>query len=568
MSKLPPAYSTGGAGGALYVRNDHIFASTSIRDDYFGSNPSQLIEGANIVTNGILQKYIGATWIDISIAVKGSTGIQGNQGIQGIAGPSVISVAIADGGFLFTNSNGSTFELVDAVAELKGEPGDNGNGIMVQYSADGVSGWSPTLISGTHKFWRWSTDGGLTYTAAERFTVSSGDVSVATSTQLGVIKSGDGFNIQPDGTLDYSIDSSLILTAGSLSINASNVDVFSFKNASTLTLGVFKDNIDSLTTANDIANASKGDWWLCNEATTLLGTSLSVGEQLWCTDSIVGVPTDLSSFAVVPFTLQQATSASFGSVRIGGTTPLAPTAIGTQGSSTAAARADHTHPQQVVPVAGDASGSDLGVATSGTSDKFSREDHVHQDIPVFTGATVSADGSTGRVPAPTIADKDKFLRGDSTWHGAVDIDLFDDKGSIVVATGASEVSSVPIGTQGQVLTVDTAEDSGVKWVTPSTGVAINDVGSSGYIDIGTVRIQWGIAPTASALRTITLPAPFKNTSYTVTANTNSNLTDPPQTSRVVMLGGKTANSFKGRVVQGNDGSSDFSFQWQAIGLKP
>lgn len=34
---------------------------------------------------------------------------------------------------------------------------------------------------------------------------------------------------------------------------------------------------------------------------------------------------------------------------------------------------------------------------------------------VFTGATASADGSTGLVPQPVITDRTKFLRGDGTW---------------------------------------------------------------------------------------------------------------------------------------------------------
>lgn len=33
----------------------------------------------------------------------------------------------------------------------------------------------------------------------------------------------------------------------------------------------------------------------------------------------------------------------------------------------------------------------------------------------FTGSTASADGTSGLVPAPLIADKDKFLKGDGTW---------------------------------------------------------------------------------------------------------------------------------------------------------
>ena len=34
----------------------------------------------------------------------------------------------------------------------------------------------------------------------------------------------------------------------------------------------------------------------------------------------------------------------------------------------------------------------------------------------MTGATLQADGTSGLVPAPLIADKDKFLKGDGTWN--------------------------------------------------------------------------------------------------------------------------------------------------------
>ena len=33
----------------------------------------------------------------------------------------------------------------------------------------------------------------------------------------------------------------------------------------------------------------------------------------------------------------------------------------------------------------------------------------------FTGATAQANGDSGLVPAPLIADKDKYLKGDGTW---------------------------------------------------------------------------------------------------------------------------------------------------------
>lgn len=41
---------------------------------------------------------------------------------------------------------------------------------------------------------------------------------------------------------------------------------------------------------------------------------------------------------------------------------------------------------------------------------------MHQnETDVFGGATSLANGTVGNVPAPTIADKDKYLKGDGTW---------------------------------------------------------------------------------------------------------------------------------------------------------
>lgn len=37
-------------------------------------------------------------------------------------------------------------------------------------------------------------------------------------------------------------------------------------------------------------------------------------------------------------------------------------------------------------------------------------------IPLMTGATSSADGTAGLIPAPTSTDREKFFRGDGTWQ--------------------------------------------------------------------------------------------------------------------------------------------------------
>lgn len=59
-------------------------------------------------------------------------------------------------GMLGAVSNGY-FDALFAAAAV-------GTPLVIEYSVNGTSGWSRTLNPLTHEFWRWSTDGGATYT--------------------------------------------------------------------------------------------------------------------------------------------------------------------------------------------------------------------------------------------------------------------------------------------------------------------------------------------------------------------------------------------------------------------
>jgi hypothetical protein len=94
--------------------------------------------------------------------------------------------------------------------------------------------------------------------------------------------------------------------------------------------------------------------------------------------------------------------------------------------------------------------------------------------------------------------------------------------------------------------------------------------SSGYVDIGTVRIQWGTESVDTTTGTTTLPASFAaGTPYSLTAqilaNTATNLFD-------IQINTKTPSNFSWRknYTDGTSvsGASGEDFDWIAIGVKP
>jgi len=98
---------------------------------------------------------------------------------------------------------------------------------------------------------------------------------------------------------------------------------------------------------------------------------------------------------------------------------------------------------------------------------------------------------------------------------------------------------------------------------------VNDQTSSGYFDIGDMRIQWGIdtQPTSEE-RIITLAAAFANTSYSVVLTTDNGTSALAFAPRVGTVGSKTTTNFRARIALLNGNPSTMNFSWQAIGRKP
>ena len=86
-----------GGSGAINVPDDYFFADATSRDTYFTSNPTELIEGLFVVTNGTLQKYVSGSWVDYTAIIRGpagATGATGQAGSNGTDGADGVGVPV------------------------------------------------------------------------------------------------------------------------------------------------------------------------------------------------------------------------------------------------------------------------------------------------------------------------------------------------------------------------------------------------------------------------------------------------------------------------------------------
>ena len=92
---------------------------------------------------------------------------------------------------------------------------------------------------------------------------------------------------------------------------------------------------------------------------------------------------------------------------------------------------------------------------------------------------------------------------------------------------------------------------------------IDDQAASGYFSIGTLLVQWGEHTTVSALGdTITLPADFANTSYSLVGSV------PDASNRFVAFQSKTTTDFLGQRISVNPNAGETGLiNWIAIGIK-
>lgn len=101
-------------------------------------------------------------------------------------------------------------------------------------------------------------------------------------------------------------------------------------------------------------------------------------------------------------------------------------------------------------------------------------------------------------------------------------------------------------------------------------VTVNDQSSSGYFDIGTMRMQWGRFGTSNtdSVETVTLPVPFQDNNYSVVLQPTNNSSEANIAQMfVVPLSAMTATSF-GVDRDNQVDSFTTTLMWQATGVKP
>ena len=229
-------------------------------------------------------------------------------------------------------------------------------------------------------------------TDASYWTINPNTNAIATATLAGMIKPVDGLAVTTDGSTSVKVGYGLKFDGSkNLAVDPPNIDVTTFLKADLLVSGIYKGGLNGSSTLSTLANAVKGNWWNVSSAVTISGTAFAVGDQLWCSTTVTGVPADLTNFVRVPSTSAQATTTTFGTVKMGSITPAAD-AIAAVGSSLAMAREDHVH-----PITPDVTTTVNGLMLAADKVKLNGFSALSTTVPLVAATTAVA--GTSAVPA-------------------------------------------------------------------------------------------------------------------------------------------------------------------------
>lgn len=137
------------------------------------------------------------------------------------------------------------------------------------------------------------------------------------------------------------------------------------------------------------------------------------------------------------------------------------------------------------------------------------------DLPNFTGATASVNGANGLVPAPLVADRERFLKGNGTWAETPASDIrsvfVDDYGAVgngvANDTAAFQAAQVALGAAGGIIQTGRGKRYRINGLTLNTSVqiegpyltALRPGGnfSQSYADMGALLLESPIVAAAN-----------------------------------------------------------------------
>ena len=347
----------------------------------------------------------------------GATGPTGPQGAAATVEVGTIGTVAYPGPGIVTNSGTSGSAVFDFVLVTgpqgetgatgpQGETGPQGpQGIQGETGATGATGPQGEAATVTV-----GTVTSVAYGGTASVTNTGTSGSAVLDFVLVTGPQGDLAGLTASAPLDYFSNNFSLLYGAGLGTATGGTLVVDFADATPQALGVAAagTGVEASRTDHVHAMPSAADVGAVGTATTITaGTGLAGGG-------------DLSASRTLDLVLSDATPAAVG-------TPAA-------GTATSPARADHVHEGTTLS---SATPEALGTATAGTATTAARGDHVHT--------------------LPSASDV-----------GAVANSLVTTKGDLIVRD-SSAPARLGVGTNGHVLTADSAETLGVKWAAPSGG---------------------------------------------------------------------------------------------------